>query len=123
MADRLRIPAMLRAFDPNRRRAERVKLQASNDRIGIDFVVVTDISPEGARLITPVPFQLGTSFKLKLPLLKPICGTVMWVSKRLAGCRFERPLHPALLRVLLASARADPDAWQQQVSAGPFHKE
>jgi hypothetical protein len=119
MVGRLRIPAVLRELE--RRRTHRVKLPAGNDRTRLDFIVVTDVSSEGALLIVPAPIQLGTSIMLRLPLLEPIRGTIMWASNRLAGCRFNRPLHPALLRVLIASARANPDKWQRRAVGTPFN--
>lgn len=121
MLGRLRIPATLQAchaFD--RRQQARTRLPASNDLTGIDFVVVTDISTGGAQLITPVPLQIGSEVRLRLPMVEPVRGTLVWVSSRLAGCEFADPLHPALLRVLLLAATADPDEWRRSMSNGPF---
>ncbi len=95
-------------------------MPANNDPTGIDFVVVTEISTDGARLITPVPMLVGCDVRLKLPLLEPVHGTIAWVSSRLAGCEFFEPVHPAVLRVLIASALADPRAWRLSLSGGPF---
>jgi hypothetical protein len=104
MAGSMRIPASLRGmFD--RRRSERAATGAATDGEAIDFVVVTDISSEGAKLVAPVPLKVGRTVSLKLPLLEPLEGTIVWVSSRLAGCRFLAPLHPALLRVVVAAAR------------------
>lgn len=104
MAGSMRIPASLRGmFD--RRRAERIATEVANDGEAIDFVVVTDISTEGAKLVAPVPLKVGRTVSLKLPLLEPLEGTIVWVSSRLAGCRFLAPLHPALLRVIVAAAQ------------------
>jgi hypothetical protein len=98
----MRIPASLRGmFD--RRRSERIPTGAATEPI--DFVVVTDISTEGAKLVAPTPLKVGRKVSLKLPLLEPLEGTIVWVSSRLAGCRFLSPLHPALLRVIVAAAQ------------------
>jgi hypothetical protein len=98
----MRIPASLRGmFD--RRRSERIPTGVATEPI--DFVVVTDISTEGAKLVAPVPLKVGRKVSLKLPLLEPLEGTIVWVSSRLAGCRFLSPLHPALLRVIVAAAQ------------------
>ena len=102
MAGSMRIPASLRGmFD--RRRSERIPTGVATEPI--DFVVVTDISTEGAKLVAPVPLKVGRKVSLKLPLLEPLEGTIVWVSSRLAGCRFLSPLHPALLRVIVAAAQ------------------
>jgi len=112
MPGSMRIPASLRAmFD--RRRAERTSTGAANDGEAVDFVVVTDISTEGAKLVAPVPLKVGRKVSLKLPLLEPLEGKIVWVSSRIAGCRFLAPLHPALVRVVVAAAqdqRARPQA-------------
>jgi hypothetical protein len=104
MAGSMRIPASLSAlFD--RRRSERLGTEVANDGEAIDFVVVTDISTDGAKLVAPVPLKVGRKVSIKLPLLDPLEGTIVWVSSRLAGCRFLAPLHPALLRVIVAAAQ------------------
>jgi hypothetical protein len=120
MAGRLRIPAALQGLPAvDRRRDKRVPLPHDPPG-GIDFVVVTDIAPGGARLVTPVPIEIGSAVRLKLPLLEPVVGTIVWVSSRLAGCAFAEPLHPALLRVLVAAGTADAGAWRSSLAGGPF---
>ena len=98
----MRIAASLRGW-PERRRNRRARMQET-DVEGVDFVVVTDLSPDGARLVTPAPLGVGREVAITLPMLEPLRATVVWVSQRLAGCRFEDPLHPAVLRVVVASA-------------------
>jgi hypothetical protein len=113
----LRIPATLEALPAwDRRQGSRLALPASNDLGGIDFVVVTDIGSRGARLVTPVPLAVGCEIRLKLPLLEPVHGSLVWVSSRLAGCEFLEPLHPAILRVLIAMASADPRRWRVRMT-------
>ena len=106
MAKGLHIPALLLVYPEADRRQERRAdlLHGADDGEAGDGVVVTDISPRGARLIAPEALSVGTEVQLKLPLLEPIEGIVVWVSKRIAGCRFIEPLHPALVRVLLAAS-------------------
>lgn len=88
------------------RRSPRAMLVERGNVSEIDFVVVTDLSPEGAQLVAPAPLEIGSEVALKLPMLEPLDGQIIWVSKRLAGCRFLDPLHPAVLRVLVAAAQA-----------------
>ena len=102
----MRIAASLTGWSGReRRRSRRAAMREIDDREEVDFVVVTDLSPEGARLVTPAPLEVGRQVALTLPMLDPMNGTIVWVSKRLAGCRFADPLHPAVLRVVVASAQ------------------
>ena len=80
---------------------------------GIDFVVVTYLSPDGARLVAPAPLAIGSEVALTLPLLEPLDVRIVWVSNRLAGCRFLDPLHPAVLRVLAAAAGTERAAFTE----------
>lgn len=121
MPGRLRIPATVQpvvAID--RGLARRLRLPVSRRLVGVDFVIVTEISTSGALIITPVPMQLGDQVQLRLPMMEPVTATLMWVSNRLAGCEFDDQLHPALLRVLLSAAKANPDEWQRSLLGGPF---
>jgi hypothetical protein len=100
----MRIAASLTGWPGERRRSRRATVREIDQGEEVDFVVVTDLSPEGARLVTPAPLEVGREVALTLPMLEPLVGTIVWVSKRLAGCRFADPLHPAVLRVVMASA-------------------
>ena len=102
----MRIAASLTGWPgQERRRSRRAAVREIDERQEVDFVVVTDLSPEGAKLVTPAPLEIGRQVALTLPMLEPLNGTIVWVSKRLAGCEFADPLHPAVLRVVVASAQ------------------
>jgi hypothetical protein len=102
----MRIAASLKGCpERERRRSRRAMLREVGDGEDVDFVVVTDLSPEGAKLVAPAPLEVGREVALTLPMLEPLHGTIVWVSNRLAGCRFLDPLHPAVLRVVVASAQ------------------
>jgi len=101
----MRIAASLKGWPGReRRQSRRAMVREVDDREEVDFVVVTDLSPEGARLVAPAPLEVGREVALTLPMMEPLRGTIVWVSSRLAGCRFLDPLHPAVLRVVVASA-------------------
>jgi hypothetical protein len=101
----MRIAASLRECGAReRRRSRRIAIDPGDEGEEVDFVVVTDLSPEGAKLVTPAPLEVGSEVALTLPMVEPLRARVVWVSKRLAGCRFADPLHPALLRVVVATA-------------------
>lgn len=110
----MRIAASLRSRPVGeRRRSPRAALPEAEITDGIDFVVVTDLSPDGARLIAPAPLEIGSEVALTLPLLEPLNVRIVWVSNRLAGCHFVDPLHPAVLRVLVAAAETERSAFTE----------
>ena len=110
----MRIAASLRGRPTGeRRRSSRTALPETEITDGIDFVVVTDLSPDGARLVAPAPLEIGSEVALTLPLLEPLDVRIVWVSNRLAGCRFLDPLHPAVLRVLAAAAGTERPAFTE----------
>ena len=110
----MRIAASLRGRPTGeRRRSSRTALPKTEITDGIDFVVVTDLSPDGARRVAPAPLEIGSEVALTLPLLEPLDVRIVWVSNRLAGCRFLDPLHPAVLRVLMAAAGTERPAFTE----------
>lgn len=103
----MRIAASLKGCaGRDRRRSKRTAIEGADQEEGVDFVVVTELSPEGAKLVTPAPLEVGGEVAITLPMLEPLRATVVWVSNRLAGCRFVDPLHPAVLRVVVATAQS-----------------
>lgn len=68
-------------------------------------VDVLDISCAGARVSSLNPLQPGTSFWIKLPNLEALEMTVVWSKGFEAGCRFLKPLHPAIFQVVAQAVR------------------
>lgn len=68
-------------------------------------VQVTDLSIDGFRAATHLELAQGTDVWLRLPSLEPIHARVMWSEGYHIGCAFERPLHPAVLDMLVRNAR------------------
>jgi len=64
-------------------------------------VRVLDISIKGARVSTVHPMRSGERFYIKLPLIEALEGEVMWCDQFEVGCKFLRPLHPAVLEQIL----------------------
>jgi hypothetical protein len=98
----MRLPAWLTHWQPRVTRAERRALFETGAEELRDSVLVTEISLEGARLLTPAPLEIGGKILLQLPMLEPVKARIVWVSNRIAGCLFLRPLHPAVYRVVVA---------------------
>lgn len=64
-------------------------------------VQVMDLSTDGFRVATHLELATGTDVWLRLPGLEPFHAKVMWSQGHLVGCAFERPLHPAVLDMLV----------------------
>ncbi|HYJ51603.1 MAG TPA: pilus assembly protein PilZ [Allosphingosinicella sp.] len=64
-------------------------------------VEVTDLSTHGFRASTHLELAKGSDVWLRLPGLEPCHATVAWSKGNLIGCAFERPLHPAVLDMIL----------------------
>jgi len=64
-------------------------------------VHVRDLSTHGFRIETHLELEIGTDVWLRLPGLEPALAHVMWSEGYHAGCAFERPLHPAVLDMIV----------------------
>jgi hypothetical protein len=67
-------------------------------------VEVTDLSTHGFRASTHLELAKGTDVWLRLPGLEPCHARVAWSKGAYIGCAFERPLHPAVLDMILRKA-------------------
>ena len=95
------------AIEPacNGRKAERthVEMGAGLRQRGASGVTVNilDLSTHGFRASTHLDLQPGTDVWLKLPGLEALHAKVAWNSAHFVGCAFERPLHPAVLQMVV----------------------
>lgn len=64
-------------------------------------VTVTDICGNGLRLETWARHHVGDNVWLRLPTLSAVPARVIWSEAHVTGCKFERPLHPAVLTMLV----------------------
>ncbi len=101
----MRLPAQLVHWASEGRSARRALFEPASTETH-EFVLVTELSLEGARLLTPAPLEIGGKVLLRLPMLEPVKARVVWVSNRIAGCAFQQPLHPAVFRVLLSEVES-----------------
>ncbi len=67
---------------------------------GISIQVV-DLSTHGFRASTHLELEQGTDVWLRLPGLESCHATVAWSKGNMIGCAFERPLHPAVLEMIV----------------------
>lgn len=58
---------------------------------------IADLSTAGFRLQSFMKLSSGDSFWIMLPGFEGRRSQVLWTKGHEAGCRFERPLHPAIL--------------------------
>jgi hypothetical protein len=89
----------------NPRKAERthVEMGAGLRQRGASGVSVQilDLSTHGFRASTHLDLQKGADVWLKLPGLEALHARVAWMNGYLVGCEFIRPLHPAVLQMMV----------------------
>jgi hypothetical protein len=62
---------------------------------------IIDLSTHGFRASTHLALQIGADVWLKLPGLEAMHAKVAWTDSHYVGCAFERPLHPAVLQMIV----------------------
>ncbi len=67
-------------------------------------VRVVDLSAHGFRVASHLELPIGTDVWLRLPGLEPYHATVAWQEGHFIGCAFERPLHPAVVDMIVRRA-------------------
>lgn len=67
-------------------------------------VRVLDLSQHGFRAATHLELPIGTDVWLRLPGLEPYHATIAWQEGHYIGCSFERPLHPAVVDMIVRKA-------------------
>lgn len=90
---------------PNGRKAERrdVAIGAGLRQRGASGVTVNilDLSTHGFRASTHLDLQNGADVWLKLPGLEALHAKVAWQNGHFIGCAFQKPLHPAVLQMMV----------------------
>jgi hypothetical protein len=90
------------------RRAERkdVVLGAGLRQRGAHAVTVQvmDLSVSGFRAATHLELMPGADVWLKLVGLETLHARVIWMRGHLMGCEFVRPLHPAVLAMVVRNS-------------------
>ncbi|MDT9599301.1 PilZ domain-containing protein [Sphingosinicella rhizophila] len=69
-------------------------------------VEIADLSVAGLKIVTASPMSVGSRIWIRIPMLEPQECVIAWVDGCTAGCRFEKPLHPAVLDVLVQTHAA-----------------
>lgn len=67
-------------------------------------VRILDLSTHGFRIDTHLSLEIGTQVWLRLPGLEATPAHVVWVEGHCAGCAFDRPLHPAVLSMIVTKS-------------------
>ena len=65
-------------------------------------VQILDHSTQGFRASTHLELASGTDVWLKLPGLEALHARVAWTRGNAVGCKFVRPLHPAVLSMVVS---------------------
>lgn len=97
---------------PKEREAQRhpVRIEASIRKAGgVRFKVeVRDLSTHGFKIAAGADVRVGSTVWLSVPGLETLEATVAWSDYDWAGCRFARPLHPAVLERYVAGGAPPP---------------
>ena len=64
-------------------------------------VQIVDLSTNGFRVATHLELPAGTDVWLRLPGLEPCHARSVWSHGHYVGCEFVRPLHPAVLQMVV----------------------
>ena len=87
------------------RKSQRVNLEMGaglRQRGGTGVAIqILDLSVDGFRASTHLQLAKGTDVWLRLPGLEAYQARVMWAKGNFIGCAFERPLHPAVLEMIV----------------------
>ncbi|HEX8216722.1 MAG TPA: PilZ domain-containing protein [Allosphingosinicella sp.] len=67
-------------------------------------VQVADLSTSGFRVATHLDLQPGTDVWLRLPGIEPCHARAVWSRGHYVGCQFVRPLHPAVLQMIVRNS-------------------
>ena len=99
-------PSAEPAAPPPGRKSQRVNVEMGaalrqRGAAGVS-VQIMDLSVDGFRVTTHLDLFQGADVWLRLGGLEACHATVVWVSGHLVGCRFTRPLHPAVLDMVVA---------------------
>jgi hypothetical protein len=93
------------ATDLTSRKSERVSLEMGaglRQRGGTGVAIqILDLSTDGFRATTHLALAKGNDVWLRLPGLEPYEARVMWAKGNFVGCAFSRPLHPAVLEMIV----------------------
>jgi hypothetical protein len=90
------------------RRADRVHVELGaglrqRGAAGVS-VQIMDLSTDGFRVATHLELCIGKDVWLRLPGLEPCPAKVVWSEGYFVGCAFARPLHPAVVQMIVAKA-------------------
>jgi hypothetical protein len=92
------------------RRAERVPIEMGaalrqRGAAGVS-VQILDLSTDGFRVATHLDLFVGTDVWLRLGGLEACHAKVVWASGHYVGCAFSRPLHPAVLEMIVQRSKS-----------------
>ena len=97
-----------KSAEPQERVSDRVavELGAGLRRRGAHGVAIriVDLSTHGFRAETHLDLSEGADVWLRLPGLEATQARVAWVKGYVIGCAFERPLHPAVLEMVVRNS-------------------
>jgi hypothetical protein len=95
------------SFDGRKSSRAEVRIGAGLRQRGASSVTVhiLDLSTTGFRATTHLQLMEGSDIWVKLPGLESLHSRVVWSRGHLLGCEFLKPLHPAVLQMIVRSHR------------------
>jgi hypothetical protein len=70
-------------------------------------VSIFDLSPEGCRVDPLEKPQLDEELCVKFDGLEALVATVCWIEGNTAGVEFQRPIHPAVVDLIVKRTKPD----------------
>ncbi|PQM29027.1 XRE family transcriptional regulator [Sphingopyxis lindanitolerans] len=101
------------------RRTLRLPAQGTHDDGSGIAVLVHNISETGLLLESDAGIAVGDRIEIDLPHAGESPATVVWVSDRLSGCRFDTPISPATLSAAQLRSAVTHDAHDDEAAASP----
>lgn len=91
---------------PKGRRAARVPVELGaglrqRGATGVGVRII-DLSTDGFRAITHLDLEKGMEVWMRLPGLEASHARVMWTEGKFVGCSFVRPLHQAVVEMIVS---------------------
>jgi hypothetical protein len=87
------------------RRALKLGIGPKDLEMGVEQVMIRDLSLTGALLETSLPMLVGAIFEFELPDAGLVEAEIVWCSGEYYGAQFSLPITPAVLSAALLQAQ------------------
>jgi PilZ domain len=107
------------------RRALKLGIGPKDLEMGVEQVMIRDLSLTGALLETSLPMLVGAIFEFELPDAGLVEAEIVWCSGEYYGAQFSLPITPAVLSAALLQAqpRTPQEAYDPLAELNELHAE